>query len=215
MSRRPSRAARRAAAVAAVLALAGGLSGCFTGDRPTLAEGAVMTGDSAVDAVLSRLDKTRTAVFTVDYDIRVRFGNTDHTATVVQSSPARRSVTVGHVRFIVDNSDTATCDLDSGACSDTIDAARISDTQLAPDFFATSAAVRLRRHAAARVGPTVASTATIAGQPATCVAVPVTNATETYCALDGGPLARLDAPDVSIEMTSWSPTPDESRFDRP
>jgi hypothetical protein len=215
MSRRPSRAARPATVVLAVLALAGGLSGCFTGERPTLAEGPQMTGDRAVDAVLSRLDKTRTAVFTVDYDILVKFGATHHTATVVQSSPARRSITVGKVRYIVDNSATATCDLGGGACSDTLDAARISDTQLAPDFFATSAAVRLRRHAAARVGPTVASTGTIAGRHATCVAVPVTNATETYCALDGGPLARLDAPDVAIEMTSWSATPDESAFERP
>jgi hypothetical protein len=198
-----------------VLALVGGLSGCFTGARPTLAQGPEMTGDGAVDAVLSRLDQTRTGVFAAGYDILVRFGGNHHIATVVQSSPARRSITVGQVRFIVDNSDTATCDLAGGACSDTIDAARISDTQLAPDFFATSAAVRLRRHAAARTGPTVASTATIAGQDATCVAVPVTNATETYCALDRGPLARLDGPDVDIEMTSWSPTPDESAFDRP
>jgi hypothetical protein len=199
----------------AVLTLVGGLSGCFTGDRPTLAEGAGMTGDPAVDAVLSRLDKTRTAVFSADYDILVRFGGTHRTASVVQSSPARRSITVGRVRFIVDESDTATCDLDRGACSDTIDAARISDTQLAPDFFATSAAIRLRRHAAARSGPTVASTAKIAGQPATCVAVPVTDAVESYCALDGGPLARLDAPDVKVEMTSWSAQPDESAFTRP
>lgn len=199
----------------AVLALAGGLSGCFTGDRPTLAQGPEMTGDPAVDAVLTRLDKSRTAVFTVDYDILVRFGGAHHTATVVQSGPARRSITVGEIRFIVDNSDTATCDLARGECSDTIDAARISDTQLAPDFFATSAAVRLRRHAAARTGPTVASTATIAGQQATCVAVPVSTATETYCALDVGPLVRLDGPDVDIEMTGWSATPDESAFDRP
>jgi hypothetical protein len=200
--------------VAAVAALAIALAGCFTGKRPTLAAGPETTGDPNVDAVLTRLDKTRTGVFTVGYDILVRFGGTDHAATVVQTSPARRSVTVGDVRFIVDNSDTATCNLDSGACSGTIDAARISDTQLAPDFFATSAAVRLRRSAAAKVGPTVPSTATIAGQPATCVAVPVTNATETYCALDNGPLARLDAADVKIEMTSWSPTPDESKFSR-
>ncbi len=133
-----------------------------------------MSGDPAVDAVLERLDLTRTGVFTADYTVLTRFGNKTTPATVVQAGPARRSVTVGHVRFIVDNADTATCDLDTGACSMTIDAARISDTQLAPDFFATSAAIRLRRSAAARVGPTVASTETIAGQHGTCVAVPVT-----------------------------------------
>ena len=95
-----------------------------------------------------------------------------------------------------------------------MDAARISDTQLSPDFYASSAATRLRRDAAARVGPTVASTTTIGGAAATCVEVPVTNANETYCALDDGPLARLDAADVDIELTAYSPTPDESRFAR-
>ena len=107
---------------------------------------------------------------------------------------------------------TSTCDTDTATCSGTIDAARISDTQLAPDFFATSAAIRLRRDAAARIAPAVGSTETIAGQQATCVAVPVTAATETYCALDGGPLARLDAADLRIELTSWSATVDESQF---
>jgi hypothetical protein len=214
MSQHPPRPPRPVLRVAAVVALTIALAGCFTGKRPTLAAGPETTGDANVDAVLTRLDKTRIGVFTVGYDILVRFGGTNHTATVVQTGPARRSVTVGNVRFIVDNSDTATCNLESGACSGTIDAARISDTQLAPDFFATSAAVRLRRAVGAKVGPTVPSTATIAGQAATCVAVPVTNATETYCALDDGPLARLDAADVKIEMTSWSSTPDESKFSR-
>ncbi len=69
------------------------------------------------------------------------------------------------------------------------------------------------RDAAARIAPPVASTETIAGQQATCVAVPVTGSTETYCALDGGPLARLDAADLRIDMTSWSATVDESQFE--
>ena len=141
-----------------------------------------------------------------------RFGDKHTPATVVQAGPARRVVTVGHIKFIIDAGQTSTCDTDTATCSGTIDAARISDTQLAPDFFATSAAIRLRRDAAARIAPAVGSTETIAGQQATCVAVPVTAATETYCALDGGPLARLDAADLRIELTSWSATADESQF---
>jgi hypothetical protein len=191
------------------------MSACATGERPTLASGPVTTGDAAVDAVLQQLDQASAQTFTADYDILTRFGGTTRPATVVQAGPARRSITVGRVRFIVDATDTATCDLDDGSCSPTIDAARISDAQLAPDFFATSAAVRLRRAAAARVGATTASAVTIAGQPATCVAVPVTGTTETYCALAGGPLARLDAVDVEIELTGWSATPDEAQFARP
>jgi hypothetical protein len=35
-----------------------------------------------------------------------------------------------------------------------------------------------------------------------------------YCALDDGVLARLDAADVAIELTAFSPDPDEQQFAR-
>jgi hypothetical protein len=209
-----TKTARRLVAAGVAIATAVGLSGCFTGQRPTLAEGPAMTGDPATDAVLERLDQARSAVFSVDYDVLTRFGNVSRQATVVQAGPARRSITVGSVRFLVDNAATATCDLTSDVCSDTIDAARISDTQLAPDFYASSAATRLRRDANQRVDATVASTVDVGGETATCVAVPVSGSTETYCALDAGPLARIDAADVRIELTSYSASADESKFAR-
>jgi len=213
MARRASRTARRAGALAAVAAAAIALAGCFTGERPTLADGPAMSGDPAVDAVLQRLDAARTSTFSVGYDVLTRFGDKRTAVTVVQAGPARRVITVGHIKFVVDDTAAATCDLDTSACSTTIDAARISDTQLAPDFFATSAAIRLRRDAAARIAPAAGSTEPIAGQQATCVAVPVTGSTETYCALDGGPLARLDAADLRIDLTSWSAAVDEAQFE--
>ena len=215
MTRDLTKTVRRLVAAGAAIAAGVGVSGCFTGERPTLAEGPAMTGDPATDAVLERLDSARSAVFSVEYDVLTRFGDIRREASVVQAGPARRSITVGSVRFLVDNETTATCDLTSEHCSDTIDAARISDTQLAPDFYASSAATRLRRDANLRIDATVASTADIGGQPATCVAVPVTGSTETYCALDSGPLARIDAADVRIELTAYSATPDESKFARP
>ena len=45
--------------------------------------------------------------------------------------------------------------------------------------------------------------------------MPVANGASTYCALDSGPLARLDAADVVIDMTSYAPEPDETAFTRP
>jgi hypothetical protein len=195
-------------------AVAGG-TGCITGERPTLAEGPVATGDAAIDAVLSRLDAASASTFGADYDLLTRFGDLRTEATVAQDGPARRSVTVGAIRFLTDGATTATCDLDSGTCSDTIDAARISDTQQTPDFYAISAAARLRRDAGVRSGPTVSSTETIAGQPAACVVIPLAGAESTYCALDSGALARVDAADVLVELTSWSPTPDPEAFARP
>lgn len=212
MARPTSSAARRLALFGALALLTVGLTGCFTGKRPTLEDSPASTGDPAVDAVLSRLDLARDAVFTADYVVTTTYDNASRPAGVVQTEATRRSVTVGDVRFIVEGTNTSTCALSTGECTSTIDAARISDAQLAPDFFASSADARLRRDASMRVGATTASTTTIAGQPATCVTVPITNRTETYCALDAGPLARLDAGDVTIELTSFSSTPDESRF---
>ena len=155
------------------------------------------------------------ATFTADYTVVTKFGNVTTPATVVQAGPARRAVTIGQIRFIVDGADTATCDLDTDECSTTIDAARVSDVQLTPDFYAASAAAELRHDTELRAGPTRASTETIAGQPATCVVVTTTSGESTYCALDAGPLARLDAADQSIELTEYSPTADESQFEQP
>jgi hypothetical protein len=191
------------------------LSACFTGERPSLAEGATTTDDPAADAVLSRLDSVGDATFTADYSILTKYGSTTSEATVVQRGSARRAVTIGPVRFLVDGSDTATCDLDSGECSNTIDVQRVSDLQLTTDFYAASTAARLRRDTELRAGPTQASTETIAGQPATCVVIPVTGGESTYCALDSGPLARLDGADLSIELTSYSRRADRTQFERP
>jgi hypothetical protein len=208
-------ARRRIAIGGAVLAGVALVTGCITGERPTLAEGPVSTGDPAVDAVLARLEGATQSAFTADYDVLTRFGDLRSEATVVQDGPARRSITIGSIRFIVDGATSATCDLDAGQCQDSIQAGRVSDTQLTPDFYAVSAAARLRRDADLRMGPTTAATETVAGQPATCVAIPVNGGPTTYCALDSGPLARLDAADVVIEATTWSPDADQDAFDRP
>jgi hypothetical protein len=191
------------------------LSGCFTGERPRLVEGASSTGVPAADAVLSRLEAAGQTTFTGDYTVLTRFGSITTPVTVVQTGPARRAVTVGDVRFIVDGPDTSTCDLATSTCSPTIDVARISDIQLTPDFYAASAATRLRRDTELRAGPTRASTETIAGQPATCVVVPTTGGESTYCALDSGPLARLDAADLSIDLTRFRPRADQSQLEPP
>ena len=133
----------------------------------------------------------------------------------MQAGPARRSVTVGSIRFLIDDATTATCDLETDVCARHHRRWRASATsQLAADFYARSAATRLRRDASGRTGDTVASTVDVAGQTATCVAIPLAASTETYCALDSGPLARIDAADVRIELTSYSDVVDEAKFAR-
>ena len=68
---------------------------------------------------------------------------------------------------------------------------------------------RLEVDARRRIGPSVATSLTIAEFPATCVDVIVPSAATTtgsvrYCALESGVLARYFGADVSIELTSFS-----------
>lgn len=206
---RITRAAARGAAWA-VLALLPVLGGCFTGERPELGAAPESTGDPAVDAVLQRLDQARTATFTAAYRIASPAGP-EAEAAVAQEGTSRRAVTIGAVRYLVDGERSFTCD-QGGGCVNGLDAARVSNLNVTPNFFDASPATRLRRDAAARTGPSEASTETIAGQPATCVSVPVAQTAARYCALDTGPLALMRTTDVTIELTTFSPTVDPTAF---
>jgi hypothetical protein len=200
----------------AVLGLLVLLSGCLTGKRPTISDdpfpAGASTGDASLDQLLVRLDATNEGPYTANYDILTKFGNTTHQAFVAVA-PGRRSVTVGTVRFLTVAGSTQTCVLNgSGACSSTIDPARISDTQTTPDFYAADTAMRIRRVAPARIGPVVAHAETIAGQPASCADIPVSGGTSKFCALPNGPVAKVDDGAVAITMTYYSTTIDESLF---
>jgi hypothetical protein len=188
-----------------------GMSGCFTGERPTLAHEPT-TGSPAVDAVIDRVNSLGDAVYTADYDVVTAFDGQTTTARASQSGESRRSLTIGDVRYIVDGSSTRTCTVSTGQCVDTIDAARVSDVQMSPDFFGTSLTARIRHDAEVAVGEPTASTEDVLGQAATCAAIPVDNATNTYCVLDNGVLARLDAGDVDVTMTAYEPGADAALF---
>src|SRR5215211_378433 len=76
------RSARRLVVFGLAIVAAVGLSGCFTGPRPTLAEAPQMTGDPAADAVLERLDRAATTAFSADYDVLTRFGGVERAVSV-------------------------------------------------------------------------------------------------------------------------------------
>ena len=192
------------------------LTGCFTGERPTFTtepfQPGSSSGDPAIDKVLTELDASNEGPYTAAYTVLTKFGNTTRPATVAVS-PARRSVTVGDVRFITVDGSSQTCIIDTNdPCSSTIDPARISDTQITPDFYASDAAKRLRRSAAARIGTPIGHTEQFAGQTATCVDVPVPGGVSVYCVLPKGPLAELDDGAVSINLTQYMPIVEESAF---
>jgi hypothetical protein len=205
----------RAAALGTVILMVV-LSGCFTGARPSFtsepfAAGST-SGDAAIDAVLTQLDAINDGPYTADYTVLTKFGNSSKPASVA-IAPTRRSVTVGDVRFLTAGETSQTCIIDkTDPCSSTIDPARISDTQITPDFYAKDAAKRLRRSAVARIGKTTSHVDQIAGQSATCVDVPVPGGVSVFCALTNGPLAKLDDGAVSINLTQYAPAVDESLF---
>ena len=192
------------------------LTGCFTGERPSFTSEPFppgsSSGDPAIDQVLNLLDATNEGPYTADYTVLTKFGNTSRPASVAIAG-SRRSVTVGGVRFLSNNDSSQTCILDATEpCTATIDPARISDTQITPDFYAADAAKRLRRSAVARIGPPVSHVDQIAGQSAMCVDVPVPGGTTVFCALPNGPLAHLDDGAVLINLTQFAPALDESLF---
>ena len=172
------------------------------------------TGDPAIDQVLTQLDVNNPGPYTADYTVLTKFGNTTRTASVAVDQ-GRRSVTVGNVRFLTFDNVSQTCPLDGSApCSTSIDPARISDTQITPDFYAVDAAKRLRRDA--RVARSPRRCRMWRASPAsrrrvsTC---PLTGGTSIFCVLSkGGPLARLDDAAVSIDLTQYVPVADQSLF---
>lgn len=195
-------------------------AGCFTGDRPHFEDDdsppdTAVSGDPNIDAVLQRLDTVGAATFTARFDVLTRFGVIDTSVVVSQAGPDRRSVTIGDVRYVREGDDTATCALDEGECREGIDESRVSDVQLNSQFFTRSAAARLRSAARGKISNSTATTATFAGQPATCVDVPVSGGVTTYCALDSGVLAAMNDGAFAVTLVEYSATVDESVFARP
>jgi hypothetical protein len=198
-------------AVASIL-----LAGCFTGQRPSFDDddpSREMTGAPEIDAVLERLDATPVKTFNAMYSTTTKLGGLSGAGEVVQAGNNRRSVTLNDVRFIFEGDSTATCNLATGECEASINDARTSDLMLTHEFYSDSFARRLRVDADRRVADPTGYTITQAGQQALCVDVAVTGGTNSYCALEGGPLARYDGNDLFIEMTSFSDVVDEAAFE--
>lgn len=191
------------------------LTSCFTGERPSFeAENPlIVSGNADIDAVLLRLDSTPFAEFTADYDIETRLGGLQSKATAVQAAGGRRSVTINSIRYLVDNGQEATCDIEEGECEAVINTARTSDVAVFDRFYGADFAARLRADAGRRVGDVTGYAITQGGEQALCVDVPVNGGVKSYCALETGPLARYNGNDLFIELTAYSPTPDESKFE--
>ena len=175
-----------------------------------------VTGDEAIDGVLSLPDNVGSAVFTADYTAIIAFGSTASSVSVTQdgSEPTniRRSVTINDVRYISTSDTTSTCAVSTSDCTDGIDPARVSDTGVTPEFVFGDMAKRLRRDAMSLVGKATATTREMPGGTASCVDVQVSGGTKQYCVFPDGVLARFVGADVTIDVTDHRATVDESLF---
>lgn len=209
---------RRALLVIALSTLL--LAGCFTGQRPYFGDSnsfppGSMSGDPAIDAVLTKLDVASTGPLTAAYTVLTKFGNTTRPAVVVLS-PGKRNVTVDNTRYIQTETSADTCTLDGSIpCVKGFDAQRISNVGITVDFYGLDAAKRLRRDAVAKLGPAIGTQDVIGGQPATCVDVTVNGGTAVYCVLNNGLLAKIDDGDVLIALTLYGETVDPNAFTLP
>jgi len=210
-----SRRALLAIALSTVL-----LAGCFTGERPSFGDSNAfppgsMTGDPAIDAVLTKLDSVSTGPSTAAYTVLTKFGNTTHPA-VISLSPGKRKVIIGNTIYIQTEASANTCTQDGSVpCVKGFDPQRISDIGITVDFYAADTAKRLRRDAQAKLGPAIASQDVIAGQPVTCVDVSVPGGVAVYCVLANGIVAKLDDGDVLITLTLYGDTVDPNAFTLP
>lgn len=188
-----------------VLVLAGAVAlvGCATGPRPTLVDVPAID-DPAIATLIDMLAIADDATFTAEYLITVNYGGNTVIATVAQSE-ADRSVTVGDVRYLWTSASQRTCDRISGECENGIDDTRISDVQITHQFWGRAMSFRIRTDADRDIGPARSYAIELAGISATCAVIPVTGGDKSYCVTDAGPLAMYLGPDISIELTSWSP----------
>jgi hypothetical protein len=192
------------------------LTGCFTGKRPSFTDDpfppGTMTGDAAIDAVLTRLDAASTGPVTAAYSVLTKFGNTTSQAVVVLDG-SNRSVTIGNVHYVDTPGAQATCAQDASVpCADGLDASKVSNIGVTIDFYAADTAKRLRRDFRGMVGPSTAHVETIADQPVTCVDVPLSGGVAVYCVMDNGLIARLDDGDVAVNLTLFGEVADQTQF---
>ena len=187
-------------------------TGCAASDQPYFVDD-VELSDPVIDSVVARLDRAADAVFTAEYSIITKFGDRRTTAVVTQDGD-RRSITIGHIRFLVTPTQSVTCDLRTGVCSDGLLDAYVSDVQVTNEFWGRAMAHRLRTDADRNLAPATASEYDISGQVAVCAAVPVVGGVKSYCALESGVLAGYDGADLTIDLVSYSSVADTTLFSR-
>jgi len=201
----------RAAVLSTIVVVTAVLAGCALGPRPTLTDER-RVDDSAIEAVLDRLDGAGATSFTATYAITPTLADAVPAEVTVTHSPASSHVVVASggavtVEYVTTDGEQRTCAAGQSDCVAGLDETRISNLAVSSSFWGPSSAQKLRTDATRNVADATASTEILAGETATCAAVPIgpTGIPTVYCAVDGGPLAAYRGADVTIELISYTP----------
>ena len=203
------------------LCVVAGLSGCLTGERPTLlVDGTIPPlADGAAAVVIDSLEIGPSTAFTVSYTVTTRYGGLVTDASISHDPMLGTSVNVSEVRYITrPDGSTLTCSTITGDCSPGIDETRVSNRQLTSSIFTISTAERMRQDLKVAVADSVGSNLVIASRDATCAAIPVVDANglrrdKTYCSYtDLGVVASIDTADLLIEATGVIDSANQSLF---
>lgn len=195
-------------AVAATM-LAAALTSCQTGQRPTLESVVDVVDDPSTNSVLERLARADSGEFVATYAITPTLQGTATVTATVARREGQRRIQIGNVVYLVEDGRSSTCENGLGGCVEYTDDARVSDLNVTSNFWGAAFAARLANDARRRIGSTVGHAEEIAGLPAICVDIPPS---ASYCALDSGVLARYIGADVTIELTSFTRTVEDSDF---
>ncbi len=197
------------------------LSGCFTGERPTLMPEITVpaVSDTAIQEVIAILNSTPTSNFTIAYEVVTKFGDLHTAATLAFDPSSGTSITIAEVRYIyLANGTTLTCSTITSDCAPGIDESRVSDRQLVSTIFKKATTERMQQDARVAVGSAVASDEVIVDNNALCSAIPVVDGngatqSKTYCAFtDLGVVASMDTADLTITALSFTATATADQF---
>jgi hypothetical protein len=197
------------------------LSGCFTGERPTLMPEITVpaVSDTAIQEVIAILNSTPTSNFTIAYEVVTKFGDLRTAATLAFDPSLGTSITIAEVRYIyLANGTTLTCSTITSDCAPGIDESRVSDRQLVSTIFKKATTERMQQDARVAVGSAVASDEVIVDNNASCSAIPVVDGngatqSKTYCAFtDLGVVASMDTADLTITALSFTATATADQF---
>ncbi len=206
------------------MAVAAVLTACQTGERPSFDTVPSDSGAAPADqddsgpspelaALIGLLSSPPPPGETATYEIVQATQGVTATATLVRDGE-RTALDVRDTQFRESDGRQETCERGSGVCSAGYAEQLLSDLQITTGFWGPALRQTLTSPTlGARIGPITTFSRTIAGQQATCIEIPGPSRVDRYCALSTGIAAAIETAAVTVALTDYRATFDESTWD--